>query len=147
MIKKMMVMCALILSLSVTYATAADVEMKVPIKEAFDLEKVKAVFSGDIAFYWGNQGHPKVLKKFGTYKTSKRANGFAKAKSDACSWAMASALRALEDRAVREGGNAVINIVSNIKNHEESSTTEFNCLAGAMMVNVALKGTVVTLAK
>lgn len=145
--RTLLVVCAIVLSFGVTAATAADVKMKVPIKEAMDIEKVKAAFSGDVAFYWGKQRHSRVVKKFGTFKTSKRANGFAKAKSDACSWAMASALVALENRALREGGNAVINIVSNIKNQEESSQTEFSCLAGSLMVNVALKGTVVTLAK
>lgn len=111
------------------------------------MEKVKNLFDDEISFYWGNAPHGKVTKKFGTYKTSKRTNGFAKVQSQACAWAMASSLAALRDRAQKEGGNAVINIVSNIKNNEESSETAYSCLAGKVMVNVALKGTVVTIQK
>ncbi len=145
MIKKIYICCVLVLAMCVSSAVAKDVKEKYSVKKAFEFAKVKALFPGNIKFYWGKQHHPPVVKKFGTYKTSKRTNGFAKKRDYACSLAMASALSALQDRAVREGGNAVINIVSNIKNHPESSTKEFSCLAGAMMVNVALQGTVVTI--
>lgn len=147
MIKRISVVCVLLLFICVSSATARDVIEKVSINEAFEFEQVKELFGDDISFFWGEQAHPPVLKKFGSYKTSKRTSAFGKERVWACSWAMASALDALRDRAAREGGNAVINIVSNIKNNEESSTTEFTCLAGRMMVNVALKGTVVTLGK
>jgi len=147
MIKRIFTVCVLVLFMSVSLAAAKDVIEKVSIKEAFEFEQIKELFGDDISFFWGEQAHPSVSKKFGNYKTSKRTSAFAKERVWACSWAMASALDALRDRAVREGGNAVINIVSNIKNNEESSTTEFTCLAGRMMVNVALKGSVVTLGK
>ncbi len=138
----------ILLCFGLSSAYAADTLVKYPIKESMELEKVKNLFAdGDISFYWGNAPHGKVTKKFGSYKTSKRTNAFAKERSQACAWAMASALKALNDRAQREGGNAVINIVSNIKNNEESSETAYSCLAGKVMVNVALKGTVVTIQK
>ncbi len=68
-------------------------------------------------------------------------------KSDekACNWAFLSAMIALRDRALNEGGNAVVNIKSNYKQNEMSSNTEFECHAGAIMSGVALKGTVVKL--
>jgi len=146
--KKMfsIVVMGLIVSLSLP-VFAADVLEKVSIENSMAMEKVKEQFNGDIAFYWGKQKYPAVEKKFGNYKSSKRTNAFGKNREDACAWAMASALDALQDRAVREGGNAVINIQSNIKNMAESSETTYNCLAGSMMVNVALKGDVVKLAK
>jgi len=128
-------------------AYAADSLVKYPIKDSMELEKVKNLFDDEISFYWGNAPHGNVTKKFGSFKTSKRTNGFAKAQSQACAWAMASSLVALRDRAKREGGNAVINIVSNIKNKEESSETAYTCLAGRVLVNVALKGDVVTISK
>jgi uncharacterized protein YbjQ (UPF0145 family) len=147
MIKKISMVCVLLLFSCVSLASARDAIEKVSINEAFEFEQVKELFADDISFFWGDQVHPPVIKKFGSYKTSKRTSAFGKDRVYACSWAMASALNALRDRAVREGGNAVINIVSNINNNEESSTTEFTCLAGRMVVNVALKGTVVTLGK
>lgn len=145
MIKKVAFGCALIVCLGLSNANAADVKVQYTVQDAFAFEKVSSMFSGGTAFYWGNQPHPPVVKKFGTYKTSKRTNALGKDQGYACAWAMASALSALRDRAQREGGNAVINIVSNIKDVEESSETAYSCLAGKVMVNVALKGTVVSL--
>lgn len=139
------IFCLFAFFVSATPSFSADVKEKFPIKEAMELEKVKEVFPGDVAFYWGKQPHPAVAKKYGNFKSSKRTNAFGKNRSDACAWAMASALDALQQRALREGGNAVINIVSNIKNNPESSETSYSCLAGTMMVNVALKGDVVKL--
>jgi len=142
-----LVMSALMFVFSVIPAHSADVKEKYPIKESLEYKNAKDRFSGNVSFYWGNQPHPSVVTKYGNFKTSKRTNAFGKARADACAWAMASALDALQDRAIKEGGNAVINIESNIKNNPESSQTEFSCLAGTMMVNVALKGDVVKLAK
>lgn len=145
--KRIILSGLILLCFGLNSAYAADSKVKFPIKDAMGLEKIKNQFDDDVSFYWGNSPHAKVTKKFGSFKTSKRTNGFSKARSQACAWAMASSLVALRDRARREGGNAVINIVSNIKNHEESSETEYSCLAGRVVVNVALKGDVVTLAK
>lgn len=142
-----LVISILLIAFSSAPALSADVKEKFPIKDAMEYKEVKDLFSGDVTFYWGDQPHPAVVTKYGNFKTSKRTNGFGKARADACAWAMASALDALQDRAIREGGNAVINIQSNIQNNPESSQTQFSCLAGMMMVNVALKGDVVKVAK
>jgi uncharacterized protein YbjQ (UPF0145 family) len=147
MTKKVLLSGLILLCFSLNSAYAADSLVKFPIKESMEIEKVKNQFDDDISFYWGNAPHGKVTKTFGTFKTSKRTNGFAKEQSQACAWAMASSLVALRDRARREGGNAVINIFSNVKDKEESSETAYSCLAGRVMVNVALKGTVVTIQK
>ena len=146
--KKRTMLCFLLIfcfSISSTYA--ADVLKNFSISEALSNEKVKNSLHDDIALYWGSQPHHKVIKKYGIFKTSKRTNAFMKSKENACQWALASAIKSLQHRAVREGGNAVINIKSNIKNNERSSDTDFFCLVGNVMVNVALKGTVVELAE
>lgn len=147
MIRSIMMSCVLLITCFAISANAADVKEKLPIKEAMETGDIKDLFDGSVAFYWGDQVTPAVATKYGSFKTSKRTNAFGKSRSAACNWAMASALDALQKRALREGGNAVINIVSNIKGREESSSSEFSCLAGSMMVNVALKGTVVKLAQ
>ncbi len=144
MFKKILAGCALVLTFGLTQAQAADVKDSFPVEPAMQLEQVKELFDGDIQFYWGSQPHPAIVKTYGTFKTSKRTNALGKSREMACDWAMASSLVALRDRARREGANAVVNIVSNIKNLEESSDTNFSCLMGSVMVNVALKGTVVT---
>jgi uncharacterized protein YbjQ (UPF0145 family) len=53
----------------------------------------------------------------------------------------------MQERAQKEGANAVIGIKSNYKNIERSSETEYMCGSGALMSGVALKGRVVELAK
>lgn len=70
-----------------------------------------------------------------------------KSDENACQWAFLSAILSLQNRAEKEGGDAVVNIVSNIHNKPMSSENQFECLVGSIMVNVALKGTVVKLAK
>ncbi len=147
MVRKIVLHCALVLSLTATSAFARDVEEKYSISEALNSDKVKSAIYDDVALYWGDQEHPAVVQKFGRFSTSKRANSWGKSRYGACNWALASSIKALQDRAVREGGNALINISSNIKNHERSSATTYRCLAGRAMVNVALKGTVVTINK
>ncbi len=145
MISKIYVSAVLVVSFLVVPAYAADVFEKYRIDDAMNIPKVSSQLSGDIEFYWGDQPHPPIAQTYGTFKTSKRTSALGKSRGHACAWAMASALSALRDRAYREGGNAVINIVSNIKNRQESSAVNYSCLAGSVVVNVALKGTVVTL--
>lgn len=128
----------------VSTAAAGDRKLRLPIKDALENPKIKAKLL-DVKLYWGKQKHPRVRTRLGEYKTSKRTNAFLKSKAGACQWALAGAILALQERALKEGGNAVINIRSNIKNQEFSSESEYECLVGSMMVNVALKGEVVKL--
>ncbi len=130
-----------------TSAAARDAFVSFPIADAFISLKFKNELYPQIKLFWGEESHPKVKTTFGEYKTSQRTNALGKARQDACQWALAASIKQLQERALREGGDAVINIKSNIKNREKSSETEYDCLAGSMMVNVALKGTVVKLAE
>ena len=144
--KKRILAITIFISFSMaTFAMAKDELVHFPIENAFISLKFKSELYPNIKLFWGDQDHPKVKTTYGEYKTSQRTNAFGKAREDACQWALASSLKELQERAGKEGGNAVINIKSNIKNMENSSTTEYDCLAGRMMVNVALKGTIVKL--
>jgi uncharacterized protein YbjQ (UPF0145 family) len=98
-----------------------------------------------VVFYFGNQPHPNIVKNFGEYRTNKKTNAFNKKDEAACDWVMLSAMLALHQRALSLGANAVINIKSNYKDNEVSSTTKYTCGAGAIMAGVALIGTFVTL--
>jgi hypothetical protein len=97
----------------------------------------------DIKFFFGDQSHGKILKKYGEFKTNKKTNAFGKSDIEACLRAFLSAMISLRDRAVKLGGNAVINIKSNYKNNLTSSKDNFQCGAGAIVAGVALVGTVV----
>jgi len=70
-------------------------------------------------------------------------------KSDqkACQWAFLSAMATLQDRAIKEGGNAVVNIHRYYYKNTFSSSTEFECGAGAVMSGVTMVGDVVKLAE
>ena len=100
----------------------------------------------DIRVFMKGQSHPAVTKKFGEYKSNQRANKFGKSIETACDTAFLSALIALQQRAVREGGNAVIDVYTITKNQQYESPENFKCIAGGFVANVALMGTVVTLA-
>lgn len=101
----------------------------------------------DIALYFAGQSHPAVLKTFSEAATNKKTNSFGRSDELACQHVFLSAVLALQERARAEGGNAVINIKSNYKDHLTESATEFTCGAGALIAGVALKGDVVTLKK
>ena len=115
------------------------------IQEAMSQEQAKEVLGSDVRFYFGGQTHGKILKNWGEVSTNKKTNAFLKSDQEACTWAFLSAMVALRDRTLREGGNAVIKIKSNYKSNTSSSTTTFQCGAGNIMAGVALKGTVVKL--
>ena len=146
MIAKLAMALALTVGVA-TGAAAADVKHKFSIQQAVQLEQVKRKLAGNVSFYWGKQPYPAAVATYGTYKASRRIGKDEMDPSTACALAMAQALVSLRDEAERQGGNAVVGIVSNLKDEQESSETEYSCLVGRMLVNVALKGTAVTLKK
>jgi hypothetical protein len=131
----------------ISNASAAEVLEKFPLQHALENEKVIDAISSNFPLYWGDQKHPAVKKEFGKFRTSKHTSAVGKSGEQACEWALASAIIELQNRASSEGGNALIDIKSNIKNELRSSTTDFDCLRRGKVVNVALEGTVVTLGK
>lgn len=115
------------------------------IDEALKSESGK-IDSG-ISLYFAGQPHPTIIKSFGTFATNKKTNAFGKSDLAACQHVFLSAVMALQARARKEGGNAVINIKSNYKNELRASATQFTCGAGAIIAGVALTGDVVMLNK
>jgi hypothetical protein len=99
----------------------------------------------DIKLYWGTQKTPAVATKMGEFTSNKKTNAANKSDQDACDLAFISAVIALQQRARKEGGNAVVNIRSVYKGEDSDSPTEFVCGAGKIMAGVALRGTVVKL--
>jgi hypothetical protein len=107
-------------------------------------------YQGDlsgVAFYFDDQAHPKVEKSFGEFISNKKTNAFNKSDAQACQWVALAALKEFKKRALNEGGNAVINIHSYYKKNDLSDPTRYECHAGFAAAGVALKGTVVKLAK
>jgi len=128
-------------------AQARDEHTMFSIQEAMNTEDAKAKLDKGIQFYFGEQKHPKAEKTFGEFMSNKKTNAFNKTDERACQWAFLSAMLSFQDRALQEGGDAVVNIRSYYKRHEVSSTTEFECGAGNIIAGVTFKGDVVKLAK
>jgi hypothetical protein len=146
MLKKTILPAILLLFSMIGAASAADVLQHLDIDNAMQNVKVKEALLPDIKLYFAGEKHAAVAKDYGTFRTSKRTNSFMKDKIDSCEWALASALQHLQDSAVRHGGNAVIDITSNIQNRKNASSVQYDCLVGGMMVNVALEAKIVKLA-
>ena len=118
-----------------------------PLKEALEAPAAESKLDKEVKLFFGNQSHPKAAKTLGEWRTNKKTNAFNKSDKEACEWTFLSAVLELQERARKEGGDAVINIKSNYKDREHTSDTEYECGAGALMAGVALKGTVVKLAQ
>jgi uncharacterized protein YbjQ (UPF0145 family) len=128
-------------------AEARDTKLLLPLSAAMSANDAQGRLGDTVKFYFGNQPTPTVLEHLGIDKTSQKTNSFGKSAEKACNWAFLSAMLRLEQRARELGANAVINIVSNYKNEEMSSETQFECHDGALMSGVALKGEFVKVAK
>lgn len=120
-------------------AFARDTHEQYPVSDVLNNPDYAAELEG-VKFYFGKQPHPAVVKSFGTDRTNKKTNAFNKSDEEACQWVMLSALKQLKLRADELGANAVINIVSNYKNDQKSSETEYTCGAGGLIAGVAFIG-------
>ncbi|WP_049722115.1 hypothetical protein [Gilvimarinus polysaccharolyticus] len=141
--KKILGGLGVVLLLGAVQAEARDSKAMRPVSDV--LERYESKLDSDVALYFGKQSYPAVAKKLGEFPTNKKTNGFNKSDSEACEWVMLSALLSLQERAVREGGDAVVNIRSYYKKNEVSSETEYECHNGAFVAGVALIGEVVKL--
>lgn len=142
---KKMLFAAALLAASFS-ASAADTMIRLPIAGAMAVNDAEKRLDEGVKFYFAGQPTPKVLTRITSDKTSQRTNGFGKSTEKACNWVFLSAMLALQKRAKEVGANAVINIVSNYKDNEMASATEFECADGAIMAGVALKADFVKVA-
>jgi len=97
----------------------------------------------DVPYYLAGQEHPAVSLDLGEFKSNQRSNGFGKSDQEACNVAFLSALITLQKRVTREDASAVVDIKSVTRNKTLASATDYRCVAGNVVVNVALTGRVV----
>ena len=132
--------------ISLATAKGRDDHIKLPIQGALEKgQSYKDTVGSDIKLFWGTQKTPAVDLKMGESTSNKKTNAANKSDQEACDLAFISAVIALQQRARKEGGNAVVNIRSVYKQEDSDSPTEFICGAGKIMAGVALRGTVVKL--
>jgi hypothetical protein len=127
-------------------AQARETFLDLPIKTATESELGKQKLL-DVPVYFAGQKHGKIQKDFGVFKTNRRTNAFGKADEEACKIVFLTTMIQLQQRAIAEGGNAVVDVKSITKNNPLESATNYRCVAGNLMANVVLTGRVVKLAK
>ena len=138
---KAMAITSLVVSLAtVSPLHARDTRHLLPIAAAMETKDAQDKLDGSVKFFFGDQAAAQVLTKLGSDVANRKTNAFGKSDEKACNWAFLSALVALEKRAQQLGANAVINVVSYYNKKVMSSTTEFECHAGAVIAGVVLKG-------
>lgn len=126
---------------------ARDDRKMFPIASALASPAAKERLDPAVKLYFAGQPHPGVAAVLGNWGTNKKTNGVGKSDQEACDWAFLSAMIALQKRALRERGNAVVDIQSEYKGKVTRSAREYMCGTGSMMVGVAFRGKVVRLAK
>ena len=135
------IIAALAIGGASSLAGAADETINMKIKDGLEAGKhTKNTISDDIKLYFGKQKTPAVDKKIWEGSTTQKS--MRKSQKEHCETAFVSAILRLQDRARREGGNAVVNIVSGGSN---DSGTEYTCTSGRVTGSVTLRGTVVKL--
>jgi uncharacterized protein YbjQ (UPF0145 family) len=141
-----MILAAMTATLAVVLpAQAADTKHMMPIAAAMAANDAQARLGDSVQFFFGDQPTPPIANRISSDKTSQKTNAVGKSAETSCNWAFLSAMLALQKRAHSVGADAVVNIVSNYKNIENSSATEFECHEGNIMSGVALKGEFVKL--
>lgn len=139
--------CAAVMCVVPGAAGARNTKYMLPIERVLSSPVAKEKLGTAVTFYFGGQAHPPVERQIGEWVTNPKTNAFNKSDEEACEWVFLSALVSLRNRAVKEGGDAVVAIRSFYRKNEVASETEYECHAGAVMAGVALKGTVVKLAR
>jgi hypothetical protein len=131
--------CCVLLLAAAGSAHANDRTVLLPIATPLSAFQAEGKQNGAIKFYFGDQAAPGKATVLDSSHTSQKTNAFGKSDASACNWVFQSALIQLQKHAQKVGANAIVNIRSNYNNLERSSSTEFECHAGAIMAGVALK--------
>lgn len=122
-------------------AFARNTPVNVSLQSVLDMPEGKAKLDGTVMFYLAGSPTPHVSQKLGEDTSSAKTNAFNKTPEEACRWNTLSVLIKLQDRAKRDGANAVVDIVSYNAHETFSSPTDVQCLDGAFVAGIVLKGT------
>ncbi len=128
-----------------TAADARDDKLHLPLADVLNSPDAKAKLDPGVALYFGKQPYATPAQRMGTFTANEKTNFFNKTDEEGCNWVFLSAVRKLQEQARRNGGNAIVNVISFYKNQEFSSETEFECGAGNVVGGVALRGEVVSI--
>ena len=140
------VLLASILVLGPLAAGARETFHDLDIVEAMDSDVGKSKLLG-VPVYFTGQSHAEIASDMGVFTANRRTNAFSKSDEQACRIAFLSAVIALQSRAQKLGGDAVVDIKSITKHRNLESATQYRCAAGNIVANVVLTGRVVKFGK
>ena len=143
---KITTIAAVLVLAGASTAMARDDRLMFPVKDGLEKGKTtKDRIDPEIRLYFGKQTPQGIDRRLGEFTSSRKTNATNKTDKEACEISFVSTVVSLQQRARKEGGNAVVNIRSVYKQEDSDSPTEFICGAGKIMAGVALRGTVVKL--
>ena len=132
---------AIALSILPGVSQARDTMLLLPFDKVIQQMTREGKLDGSVKFYLaGGPLAGKVTVLSPNAVTNKKTNAFNKSDTDACEWALQSAILQLRDAARTAGANAVTNIASYYKKNERKDPANYECHAGAVIAGVALKG-------
>lgn len=135
-----MILAGVVFSFVLPLTQARDTKYMLSIKQAMSTPEAQEKLDSSIHFEFGHQSPGAILEEA---ITNRKTNSFGKSDEKACEWAFLSALISLQEKAKSLGAGKVTNIQSYYKKNAVSSTTEYECHAGALIAGVALKGSIV----
>ena len=141
------VVLSLVLVFGASMSHARNEVLRISVEDALAQPGADSKLNSSIRLFFGDQALPAIERKLGTFTSNKKTNAFNKSDVEACNWAFLSAMMSLQERAVREGGNAVVNIHSFYRKSAFSSDSDFECGAGTFVVGITMVGEVVRLAE
>lgn len=141
---KKLIAVSLLALVAVAPAMARNTAVTVTLQSVLDMPEAQGKLDGTVKFYLAGSPTPKVLKKLGEDTSNAKTNAFNKSAEEACRWNALSALIKLQDKAKRDGANAVVEITSYSEKVMFSSPTDIQCSDGAFLAGIALKGTYAT---
>jgi hypothetical protein len=139
------ILLGLMLAAASTQAVGRDDRLNFPIADVYANEGLKAKLDPDVKLFFGNQAYPQPETTWGLYTSNRKTNFFNKSDKEACEIAFVSALISLQERALKQGGNAVVGIRSLYRKEHFISEMEYQCGAGDVVGGVTLRGEVVRL--
>jgi len=120
-------------------AHARNNAVNVTLESVLDMPEAKAKLDGSVKFYLAGAKTPKY-KKLGQDVANAKTNAFNKTPEEACRWNVLTALIKFQEHALRQGANAVVDLVSYNDHVPFASPTELQCRDGALVNGIALKG-------
>jgi hypothetical protein len=130
---------ALLAFMAVMPAQGRNNAVNVTLESVLDMPEAKAKLDGSVKFYLAGVKTPKH-KKLGQDVANAKTNAFNKTPEEACRWNVLTALIKFHEHALRQGADAVVDLVSYNEHVPFESTSELQCRDGALVNGITLKG-------